>query len=240
MKKLIIILVSLVGLFYTENTWAQTASESTYYRIMSAKHTFSTRCIQDNTNNNDGSNDFLISEVDSSDLHQEWMLIPNEDTTAYYIRNHYSMRYIGQSTVITNNFYYTQNASIQSSAAQWRIIPIKDNQVTFSTTDDFGVTRFLNAADITIDTPDKISYVSTAASSGFAWIIVNTNTTGINKVLANKEVNVFVLGHQIIINGTNSYRIYDILGRTMQNGSNLPQGIYIVSTGGLSFKVFVK
>lgn len=242
MKKLIIILASLAGLFCTENSYAQTSSETTYYRIMSAKHTFSTCCIQDNSSNSNGSNDFLISVVDSSDLHQQWMLIPNQDSTAFYIRNRYSNRYIGQSCVITNNFYYTQNAAIESTAAQWRITPIKDDQVAFSSIDEFGVTRFLNAADITANTPDKISYISTSGYSGFAWIIVkiNSGTTDLKKVSANKDANVFVLGRQIIVNGTNNYCIYDISGRTMQQGQALPHGIYIVSTHGQSFKVFVK
>ncbi|MDD4760485.1 MAG: hypothetical protein PHU66_06705 [Bacteroidaceae bacterium] len=242
MKKLIIILASLAGLFCSINIYAQTSSGTTYYRIMSAKHTFSTCCIQDNSSNSNGGNDFLISVVDSSNLHQQWMLIPNQDSTAFYIRNCYSNRYIGQSYVITNNFYYTQDAAIESTAAQWRITPIKEDQVAFSSIDEFGVTRFLNAADLTADTPDKISYISTSGYSGFAWILVkiNTGTTGLNNVSLNKDINVSVLGRQIIVNGTNDYRIYDISGRAMQNGQILPHGIYIVSTHGQSFKVFVK
>lgn len=241
MKNLITILIAFLGLCYANCICAQTAA-TTYYRIMSAKHTFSNYCIQDNTNNNNGSNDFLISEVDSSDVHQHWMIIPNADTSAYYIRNRYSKRYIGQSYIITNNFYYAQNAAVESTAAAWRILPIKDDQVAFCTTDEYGVSRFLNAADITADTPDKISYTSTAVSSGFAWIVVNilTGTTGISKTLADKTPPVFVLGHQIIVNGTNKYRILDMSGRTLPNGSTLPRGIYIVIVNGQSYKIFVK
>lgn len=214
--------------------------EKTYYRIMSAKTTFAGKCIQDHTNNSNGADDFLIEDWDADNRRQEWELIPAADSAQYYIRNRATRKYIGQATTLVNKFYYTQLGTMQTNSPAWTVTDIGDGLVTFNMTDEYGVVRFLNAAD-TSKSPERIYSAKSSKKSGFAWRLVDATAdpTAIGGIKA-ENVTVAVLSNKIVVNGCNDYTVHDMQGRQVSGGKRMAKGIYIVTAKGKSFKVLIK
>ncbi len=237
MKKYIL----LVLLFFSWQHSTDAQEEKTYYRIMSAKSSFAGKCIQDNSNVS-GAEDFLIEDWKDGNRRQEWELIPAEDgsTPTYYIRNRNSRRFIGQGTELVDKFYYTQSTPALSTSPKWTITDIGDGIVTINTTDEYGVVRFLNAADLK-KSPERIYTAKTAKKSGFAWRIVDAKTdpTAISETTI-KGTKVSVLDGHIIVAGTDNYEIRDLQGRNIDRKKRLSKGIYIVTTKEKSYKVLIK
>ncbi len=238
MKKYLLIAL----LFYYYGLSAEAQEEKTYYRIMSAKPSFAGKCIQDHSNTN-GADDYLIEDWNANNKRQEWDLIPadDNDNTLYYIRNRNSRRYIGQATTLVDNkYYYTASTPALSSSPKWTVTDIGDGMVTFSTTDEYGVIRFLNAADIK-KSPERIYSTKAAKKTGFAWRIINAKAdpTAI-KSQTDKSIKVSALNGHIIVAGTDDYTISDLQGRSISPDSRLQKGVYIVTTKEESFKVLIK
>ncbi len=221
--------------------YADAQGEKTYYRIMSAKSSFAGKCIQDHSNVS-GADDFLIEDWQEGNKRQEWELIPSEDNgaTTYYIRNRNSRRYIGQGTELVDKFYYTQSTAALSTSPKWTITDIGDGIVTISTTDEYGVIRFLNAADLK-KSPERIYSAKTAKKTGSAWRIIDAKAdpTAISETTI-KGDKVSVLNGHIIVAGTDDYEIRDLQGRNIDREKRLPKGIYIVTTKEKSYKVLIK
>lgn len=240
MRKYNFLFAVLGVLLYSGTLVAQSTAAKTYYRILSAKPAFADCCIQDNSGNNNGSDDFLITAVNASSLLQQWELIPNEDTTAYYIRNRVSKRYIGTSSVLTGKFYWTQNTISLALNPAWTMIKLKESQVALRTVDEFGVSRFLNAADTTANMPDRISSISYKQNTGFAWIIEDASSSPSGVRDLSKDIRVSVVGRQIMVSGTTDYRVYDSSGSIVSEASALERGFYIVLAEDEAFKIFIK
>lgn len=233
-------LIALLLFFYGFSAEAQ--EEKTYYRIMSAKPSFAGKCIQDHSNTS-GADDYLIEDWEKDNKRQEWDLIPADDNdkTLYYIRNRNSRRYIGQvTTLVDDKYYYTASTPALSSSPKWTVTDIGDDMVTFSTTDEYGVVRFLNAADLK-KSPERIYSPKAAKKTGFAWKIIDAQTdpTAINSQISQKT-KVSTLNGHIIVSGTDDYTISDLQGRSISPDNRLPKGVYIVTTKDESFKVLIK
>lgn len=224
--------------------WGKMQAQTTeYYRIMSCKESFSTRCIQDNTNVTSSSYPFLIKEWDADNRAQEWQIMANDDSTGFYIRNRKTHHFIGQNTKLVDKFYVTQFTTSKSLSPAWQITDLGDGQVALSAFDDCGVIRFLNAADLTAPRAETIYLITSAKDSGFAWRIVNAavDPTGIeNPTIKETSLKATVVGNQIIVTGADKFNVYDATGRKMNPRQGLHAGIYIITAGNKTAKVLIK
>lgn len=214
-----------------------------YYRMVSAKATFRNQCLEDNKGKAENSDEFRIEPYNDQSARQLWEFIPNTDTTSYYIRNKETKRYLGKKPVlISETYYYVKEASAKSQAAAWEVSTVGNGQHLFSYVDDYGVVRFMNAANVNI-TPDRITTaIQNSRFTGFAWYLVKEgeDPTGILPLQAESDVSVAVVGRQIIVTGTDHYELYSIEGRRQTLARELQPGLYIVRAGGRTFKLELK
>ena len=218
--------------------FAQT--EKTYYRIMSAKSEFKDKCIEDHTNNSNGSDDYLINDWEAGNLNQEWELIPNSDSTSFYIRNRYSRRFIGNTTSVVNErFFYTPNGLTQSSSPTWTLTALDNGQTLISTQDPFGATRFLNATN-TSHSPERIYILNNAKNTGFAWYIIDASIdpTAVKDVVES-PIKVSVLNRQIIVSGSRKFSVFNLQGHPVPTDRELIDGIYLVKVKDHVFKISI-
>ena len=218
--------------------FAQT--EKTYYRIMSAKSEFKNKCIEDHTNILNGTDDFIINDWEAGNLKQEWELIPNSDSTSFYIRNRNSRRFIGNTTSIVNDkFFYTQNSITQSSSPTWTLTTLNNGQILISTQDPYGATRFLNATN-TSRNPERIYILNNAQSTGFAWYIIDASIdpTAVKDV-AESPIKVSVINRQIIVSGSREFSVFNLLGQPVPTDRELIDGIYLVKVKDRIFKISI-
>ena len=218
--------------------FAQT--EKTYYRIMSAKSEFKNKCIEDHTNILNGTDAFIINDWEAGTLKQEWELIPNSDSTSFYIRNRNSRRFIGNTTSIVNDkFFYTQNSITQSSSPTWTLTTLNNGQILISTQDPYGATRFLNATN-TSRNPERIYILNNAQSTGFAWYIIDASIdpTAVKDV-AESPIKVSVINRQIIVSGSREFSVFNLLGQPVPTDRELIDGIYLVKVKDRIFKISI-
>ena len=222
---------------------------ASYYRIMNCDKRYAGRCIQDSiTSENKTQWHYIVTSPDMDNTRQQWELIraSTVDTTAFYIRNRASYRYIYGNAkamkVRSTLFYLPQYVSTRLNASVWHFIRLTNGQYVITTTDSYGVDRFLSACDST-RVPTKFWNIAVAGNTAFAWYVVNADTdiTSINDAPADKDnIGVGVVNRHIIVYGTDDYRIYDTAGRRQPENEPLPEGCYIVTAGGKSHKIIIR
>ena len=74
------------------------------------------------------------------------------------------------------------------------------------------------------------------------WLVVSDdlNPTGINETTTDQSINVYVENKHIVVEGTQSYEIFNVNGQSMNKNTSLSNGLYIVKTPKKVVKVLVQ
>ena len=249
------IAVLLFSTFIYGNLFAQTSTYSEkdaggnkiYYKIMSAAKGYENKCIEDNIRNSAANNHtYLVNDSVGGNLFQEWQIIPETvGLENYYVKNHRSMRFMKNGGTWAGNILALGCGTTNKfSTKAFEFYAIGKGQVVIRYTDADGDMHYLNAVDdAATDIPKLI--LSRAQNTSYAWKIVNldgSSATGIKGLTENNSdrIGITVINRTIIVNGTDNYLIYDILGRKIAKSTALAPGTYIVSAEGRSYKIMVK
>ncbi|MCM1313587.1 MAG: RICIN domain-containing protein [Bacteroides sp.] len=113
-------------------------------------------------------------------------------------------------------------------------IEVTNHELTIGVSTDSEVT-LEDAFTGTWFSADKFSlyYLVAGDNSDFGF------TTPVEAPVSDKSVSISVIAGQIIVNGAEDVKIYNVSGMNVANAA-LPSGIYVVYADGKSYKVFVK
>jgi hypothetical protein len=219
-----------------------------YYRIYSADSLrYGGRCIQDSTMPaNPTAWNYIVTACNPNNTRQRWRIFSagGTDTTAYYIYNAATFKYLNSDVTehkgSAGTFYIPQYTARRSAATVWHFTCLSNGQYIISSTDHYGVDRFLSACDST-RVPTQMRDSSKAASTAFAWYVADADSdiTGISDATIEKA-GIGVVNRRVVVTGTDRYTIYDIAGRPQPHDAMLPRGCYIVVADGQACKIIIR
>lgn len=241
---------TVVWLFSSAVSTGQNAiGSAAYYRIMNCHSLYAGRCIEDSIlTANKTQWHYIVTAPSKNNARQQWALISasTTDTTAFYIRNRSSYKYLNADIKINTTrlgiFYLPQYTSTRANATVWHFIRLSNGQYVITATDSYGVDRFLSACDST-KVPTMFRNLAASPDSYFAWHVVDADedVTGIADAAATSaHIGVGVVNRRIIVSGTENYSIYDIAGRRQPGNRALPKGCYVVVAEGKSYRIIIK
>ena len=84
--------------------------------------------------------------------------------------------------------------------------------------------------------------LTTVSGDTMGWLVVSDdlNPTGINETATDQSINVYVENKHIVVEGTQSYEIFNVNGQSMNKNTSLSNGLYIVKTPKKVVKVLVQ
>lgn len=227
-----------------------TGSKEIWYVIASGKPGLTDRCITDVTGQNLTDVKFSMDEIVAGNYAQQWKIVNVNETEVQFVNR--ATGNIMQKEAVYNRYYYTQPAPYSSDASGWVISYAGERQYEMSGYNADGIQVYMNA---TSDEKETDIYLQgNAKNTGFAWTfkkpqgmslnlapqqIMTTETTGLDNEIVT-GIRIGVSDRRIIVIGADDYTIRNISGIVMNNGTELPVGIYLVTVNGKTTKILVK
>ena len=229
-------------------TWLSSAinlNTDSSYCIVNGYSSFTNICLQSNqTTENTTNFKYTFAKREPGNTAQEWQLIPvTGDTSSFYIRNVQTHYYINALPQSGGSYYYTSPIISKLYAQPWTITELTNGQVLISCLDSYDIRYYMHATDTTSGTMPPFRSIRLSQNSRFAWNIIlagDSLINGITNVIYGNNIKVTTLDNQIIVTGTDNYRVFDLQGINITSQKYFAKGIYLVATKEKTFKVSIK
>lgn len=227
---------------FEENRLAYSDGETTrWYRIYNAEARLDGLCLQQNTQAAAGGASFFFAGEQSDNARQEWKLVENEDGTTGFV-NCATGDVINTETRTNGLLNIVQSAVAATAGTGWTLAYIGKGQYTIAGTESDGITRYLNATEETGE-PDTFLPSDNHQGTGFAFRFKLTAEvpTGISgPAPANAPLKIRTENGKIYVESHSRFAIHTASGLLVNGNDRLPSGIYLVSAGGETVKVYVR
>ena len=224
---------------FEENGLVCSDGETTrWYRIYSAG--LDGLCLQQDTQAAEGEAPFFFAGEQDGNAGQEWKLMRNDDGTTALV-NRATGDAICTETRTNGLLNIVQSAVAATAGTGWTLTYIGKGQYTMAGTESDGITRYLNATE-EMGQPDTFLPSDNHQDTGFAFRFRLTAEvpTGISGPAADAPLKVRTEDGKIHVEGHSRFTVHTTSGLRVDGNSRLPGGIYLVSAGGETVKVYVR
>ena len=222
---------------YDEGFETQNSEEVIYYNIVSSNSDMSGRMLADNTSSVDSKYKFVMQESAADNPLAQWRLVRCKNQTVAIVN-----RATGNSisnSLEADGYINIPNADGKEIVpAGYNISKISDDfEFVMSSVGDDGIVRYLNAANLAGD--PAVFDRDNLNGSVFAWRLEQADQAVAINGVSNAAAQVSVVDGRIVVPQGVDYKVYSADGIAMPKNKRLPNGIYMVTAGGKTVKIFI-
>lgn len=226
---------------FEENTLSYSDEETTrWYRIYSAKTGLEGLCLQQNAPAAAGEAPFRFAGEQAGAATQEWKLTRNSDGTTV-LCNRATGDIVSTESKTDGLLNIVQSAVAATAGKGWILNYIGQGQYTIAGEEADGITRYLSAAEET-ELPEAFKPAGNHQNTSFAFRLKLTEeiSTDIPANASDATRKVRVENGRIRVDGNTRFSVFTASGLRVSNDNRLPSGIYLVSVGDKTVKVYVR
>lgn len=174
--------------------------------------------------------------------HQLWRLVKN-GTKTNFVNKATGNLIQTKSNVSENNLLwnYTQLTLDGANNNGFTLTHVRAGQYTLSGVEEDNITRYLTASNEN-EASDEYD-ASHLVSSNFTWKFVKREAdifTSLPKIQQEDTYFVYSKNRRVVVEGVNDYTVRTLQGVFLEKNTELPVGVYLVTVGSKTTKLFVK